>query len=181
MQSARLAYLPLSAAGFRALMASEAEFERCLSVPPAEGLRVFVVSDEVSPEFLAKLGTSSEADPWNYGFVLVPEVLLSAGRREAIGLASFKGPPDGEGRVEIAYGIVPGYQNRGFATEAAAALVDFAKADPRVRLIRAHTMPTNNASTKVLERNGFKLQGPVIDPEDGEVWRWDLPVSSPTA
>ncbi len=178
MQTARLTYLPFSAAGFRALMASEAEFESCLGVASAEGLRAFVVSGEVSPEFLAKLGTSSEADPWNYGFVLVPDVSLSAGRREAIGLASFKGPPDGEGLVEIAYGVVPGYQNRGFATEAAAALVEFALADPRVRQIRAHTMPAHNASTKVLERNGFKLQGPVIDPEDGEVWRWDMPMPS---
>jgi ribosomal-protein-alanine N-acetyltransferase len=181
MQSARLTYLPFSAAGFRALMASEAEFEHCLGVPAAEGLRAFVVSGDVSPEFLAKLGTSSVADPWNHGFVLVPDVSLTAGRREAMGLATFKGPPDNEGTVEIAYGIAPGYQNRGFATEAAAALVEFALADPRVRLVRAHTMPTNNASTKVLERNGFKLRGPVIDPEDGEVWRWDLPVSSPNA
>ena len=29
-----------------------------------------------------------------------------------------------------------------------------------------------NYSTRILRKNGFKMTGQVIDPEDGEVWEW---------
>jgi hypothetical protein len=34
--------------------------------------------------------------------------------------------------------------------------------------------PEENASTRILRRHGFDLEGTVIDAEDGEVWRWSL-------
>ena len=43
----------------------------------------------------------------------------------------------------------------------------------RVKCIRAHTRPEANASTRVLAKCGFVLIGPVVDPEDGPVWRWE--------
>jgi len=94
-------------------------------------------------------------------------------RQEVIGAAGFKGPPDSGGMVEIAYGIVPSREGRGYATEAAGALVRFAQADDRVRLVRAHTLPEANASTHVLRKCGFVQVGEVIDPDDGRVWRWE--------
>jgi len=90
-----------------------------------------------------------------------------------IGLADFKGPPDADGVVEIAYGIVPAYRGQGLATEAAQALVKYAFASGRVPVVRAHTLPERNASTRVLARCGFKRVGEVVDPEDGLVWRWE--------
>jgi RimJ/RimL family protein N-acetyltransferase len=90
-----------------------------------------------------------------------------------IGSVGFKGPPDEAGMVEIAYGIVPVFQGRGYATEAAEACVAFAFGDDRVRLVRAHTLPTFNASTRVLAKCGFAYIGEVVDPEDGLVWRWE--------
>ena len=75
--------------------------------------------------------------------------------------------------VEIAYGIVPGYQGQGYATEAAAALVEFAFGSGQVSAVRAHTVPTTNASTRVLKKCGFQCLGEVDDPEDGVVWRWE--------
>jgi RimJ/RimL family protein N-acetyltransferase len=44
-----------------------------------------------------------------------------------------------------------------------------------VRIVRAHTLPQANASTRVLEKCGFAHAGAIDDPEDGWVWRWDLP------
>ena len=90
-----------------------------------------------------------------------------------IGSAGFKGPPDAQGMVEIAYGVDPSCQGQGFATEAAGALLRYAAADPRVRLLRAHTLPEANASTRVLGKCGFVHIGEVVDPEDGPVWRWE--------
>jgi RimJ/RimL family protein N-acetyltransferase len=75
--------------------------------------------------------------------------------------------------VEIAYGVVPSREGQGFATEAAGGLVRFAATDPRVRLLRAHTLPEANASARVLRKCGFVHVGSVVDPEDGPVWRWE--------
>jgi ribosomal-protein-alanine N-acetyltransferase len=40
-------------------------------------------------------------------------------------------------------------------------------------VVRAHTLPNPNASTRVLTKCGFHRVGEVIDPEDGLVWRWE--------
>jgi RimJ/RimL family protein N-acetyltransferase len=90
-----------------------------------------------------------------------------------IGSCGFKAPPDPEGVVEIAYGIDPAYRARGYATQAAKALADFAFGSGLVRLVRAHTLPSNAASARVLAKCGFERVGLVEDPEDGTVWRWE--------
>src|SRR4051812_22951945 len=70
---------------------------------------------ELSPAWLALVDGSSQADPWIHGFVL-----MHRADGVAIGRCGFKGPPDADGMVEIAYGLAPEYQGRGYATEAAA-------------------------------------------------------------
>ena len=75
--------------------------------------------------------------------------------------------------IEIAYGVEPESEGNGYATEAAQALVGYAFQCKDVLLIRAHTLPEANASTRVLTKCGFGHVGEVTDPEDGPVWRWD--------
>ena len=166
--TARLRLLPLAPAELLALCGGVAQFETLTGLRAADGLRAFFVSGDVSPAWLDQLRASTEYDPWRHGFAVV-----EGDGDTVVGVASFKGPPDGDGVVEIAYGIVPAYEGRGYATEAAAALVDFARCDARVRVVRAHTLPERNASTRVLTKCGFELLGEVIDPEDGLVWRWE--------
>ena len=143
-------------------------FEQVLGMPAADGLRGFFVSDDVSPDWLAALRNSSGPDPWRHGFFVVHRDSGSV-----IGGAGFKGPPDSTGTVEVAYGIVPSFEGRGYATEAAAALVDFAFVSGEVRMVRAHTLPEANASTRVLLKCGFHYVSTVVDPDDGPVWRWE--------
>ena len=135
---------------------------------PAKGLREFIVSPDVSAEWLAALQIAVGADPWKYGFAVVEQ---TSGL--VIGSAGFTGPPDAAGTVEIAYGIVPDYEGHGYATEAAAALIAFARADDRVRTVCAHTLPARNASTRVLEKCGFNLVGEINHPTDGLIWNWE--------
>ena len=127
---------------------------------------------EVSEEWLAALHASDPVDPWRHGFSMV---LQSTGH--TVGQCGFKGPP-ADGIVEIAYGVDPEHQNKGYATESAEALTNFAFAQ-NVRTVRAHTLPAANASTRVLTKCGFRHVGEVIDPEDGLVWRWEK-TSSPS-
>ena len=122
---------------------------------------------ELSPEWLALLHASDASDPWIHGFAIVDRT-----GEALIGTCGFKAPPT-DGVVEIAYGIDAGHQGKGFATEAAEALTTYAFASGRVRLVRAHTQPESNASTRVLIKCGYRFAGEVVDPQDGPVWRWE--------
>jgi RimJ/RimL family protein N-acetyltransferase len=124
---------------------------------------------QLSADWLARVRVTTNVDPWVLGFFLVHNLT-----GDAVGRCGFKGPPDSDGMVEIAYGIAPEHQNNGYATEAAAALVDYAFASPDVRVVRAHTFEEANASARVLGKCKFRSVGKVIDPEDGPVWRWEI-------
>ncbi|MBA3961961.1 MAG: GNAT family N-acetyltransferase [Chthoniobacterales bacterium] len=157
----------------RALSESREAYERRVGRALAEGVREFMIGPEVSPAFLEQLETSSETDPWRDGFGvlhLVDNVI--------IGLCSYGGPPGDDGAVEISYGVSPAYQGRGYATEVAQLLIERAVATAQVRVLRAHTLPESNASTRVLEKCGFKFAGEIVDPEDGLIGRWELPLAA---
>jgi ribosomal-protein-alanine N-acetyltransferase len=123
---------------------------------------------ELSADWLARLRDSTSADPWTLGFSLV-----HLESDTVVGTCGFKGPPAADGVVEIAYGVSPDHQGKGYATEAAQSLTDYAFGSGKVRVVRAHTRPEPNASTRVLAKCGFRRIGEVIDPEDGLVWRWE--------
>jgi len=173
IETVHLLLLPYSPAQLLALIDGVEHFEQLIGLTAATGLGDFMRSDDVSPAWVARLRTSTVADPWTHGFAVVHRET-----RLVIGSAAFKGPPDDAGEVEIAYGIVPDYQGRGYATEAASALVSFAFESGRVNQVRAHTLPAANASTRVLTKCGFKYTGEIVDPEDGLVWRWELAKAS---
>lgn len=89
---------------------------------------------------------------------------------EFVGSCAYKTPPIAE-EVEIAYFTFPEHEGRGIATRMAQHLVDIAFANGVVR-VKAQTLPEPNASTRLLEKLGFVFTGPVMHPEDGEVWEW---------
>jgi ribosomal-protein-alanine N-acetyltransferase len=89
-----------------------------------------------------------------------------------VGCAAFCGKPK-NGRVEIAYGVFPQYQRQGIGTCIAKMLVDLAQqTDPSVAIV-ARTLKEHNFSTKILQKNHFKLTGTAIDDDEGEVWEWE--------
>jgi RimJ/RimL family protein N-acetyltransferase len=128
---------------------------------------------ELSADWLERLRVFTPADSWTLGFSLV-----HLDNDVVVGTCGFKGPPDADGVVEIAYGVAPEYQGKGYATEAAQSLTDYAFSSRLVRVVRAHTRPEPNASTRVLTKCGFRRIGEVIDPEDGLVWRWERDVEA---
>jgi RimJ/RimL family protein N-acetyltransferase len=122
---------------------------------------------QLSPAWLARLRAATDGDPWTHPFSVVCRATGAV-----VGACSFKAPPDG-GVVEIAYGIDPGQEGRGYATEAARALVEYALTQREVRAVRAHTLPGGVASQRVLAKCGFAYVGDVTDPEDGVVSRFE--------
>ena len=168
LETPRLRLTPWTPAQLLAMLESVERFESEAGLRLADGLRDLFVSGEVSPAWVEQLRAAPGPDPWTLGFAVV---LRDDG--PVIGSAGFKGPPGEDGSAEIAYGIAPGYQGKGFATEAARALVAFALERVDVTSMRAHTMPENGASGRVLANCGFQHIGEVTDPDDGLVWRWE--------
>lgn len=92
-----------------------------------------------------------------------------------IGSCGYKGAPNADGEVEIGYEVAASHRQQGYATEFAQALVAHAFASEAVRMVIAHTLPAENPSTRVLQNCGFVHVGESVDPDEGAVWRWELP------
>jgi RimJ/RimL family protein N-acetyltransferase len=170
IQTKNLILAPHLPRHLRALLRGSEEFENVAGLRVADGIRDQLLS--ASSEFLTNVESAREADPWRFGFAVIHTI-----DNVLMGIGGFPGPPDPDGVAEIAYGIAPAYQRKGYATEVANALINFALSDPRVKLIRAHTLPETNASTRVLEKCGFKKCGETIDPENNlPIWQWERPI-----
>jgi [ribosomal protein S5]-alanine N-acetyltransferase len=166
VSSHRIRLLPLEPVHVRALLLSEDDFVAASGMKVATGIREFFF---MAPQaYRDSFEQSAAPDVWRFGFAAILEET-----NEWIGCAGYKGAPDANGVVEIAYGVAPDHEGRGLATEIAQGLVDYALQQAGVRVARAHTLPKRNASCSVLEKCGFRLIGPVKDPEDGLVWRWE--------
>jgi ribosomal-protein-alanine N-acetyltransferase len=152
-----------------ALIESTAAYEKSSDLRVADGVREFLLA--ASPDFLSALQEATAPDPWRFGFAIVHRT-----DNVVIGLCGFIGAPDDDAIVEMAYSIAPSYQGKGYATEAARALVDYATRSGLVRTIRAHTLPEINASTRVLEKCGFRKTAEILDSENNCVWRWERAV-----
>jgi len=110
--------------------------------------------DQATLEFMALL---LEEGPHQAGWWCWYFILRDKEGREAvlIGNGGFKGRPSPRGTVEIGYAIHPSFRNLGYATEAVEELVTWAFDYPRVRRVVADTLPSNEASKRVLEKAGF--------------------------
>jgi RimJ/RimL family protein N-acetyltransferase len=129
----------------------------------------------VEPDFLRTVGQQTVAmlqrtganKPWT-GYLGVDRA-----QQIIIGTCAFTTPPDPEGVVEIAYFTFPPFEGRGYGSAMAAGLVEIAEGTAGIRGVRAHTLPEGNASTRILEKLGFERIGETVDPEAGQVWRWE--------
>ena len=98
--------------------------------------------------------TIAQSDVRNY---LFQSFWLVMRRRDRIivGSAEFKGEPNENGEVEIAYSLSEKYFNHGYMTETIEALCYWAKRQPRVRSIIAETERHNEWSQNILVQCGF--------------------------
>ena len=112
------------------------------------------------PEYYFKTGYNP---PW-IGYLVIRE-------GKVVGVGGFIGQPK-DGKVEIAYGTFKEYEGQGIASFSCQQLISIAKTtDPKI-IITAKTSPEQNASTKILQRNGFKFTEIVQDEGIGDAWEW---------
>lgn len=85
-------------------------------------------------------------------------VIILRDSQTVIGDAGFHGPPR-NGTVEIGYSIVRAYRRRGYATEAAQALIAWVLSQENVNTVVARCDEDNEASIGTLERLGLSRVG----------------------
>lgn len=166
LQTARLRLIWLREGMLRALIVGTSEFTELTGWTVAEEYMDF----PGALEFSLEQWEQGVADP-DYWMYLT---LLEGPVPEVIGLIGFKGGPDARASVEIGYSMAPQHRNLGYATEATECLTGKAMRDPRVKVVMACTLAEVNASTRVLEKNGFRLVEEITDPEEGSILRWEL-------
>lgn len=127
-----------------------AEAVRIAGRSPAPGDRwhaEYPFADELAP--LGSLATEVDPDP-----VFTLYQIRDRVTGLAIGGIGFFAPPDGDGAVELGYGLVAAARGRGFAAEALVALVRRAFTHG-AGVVRADADTANTASQRVLLRAGF--------------------------
>jgi len=165
IETERLNLIACEPEHFEALARDENELAQILEVECAEGWLVFPEIISYSLEFLKN--NPDAANWWMYFFV-------HRASRKLVGNGGFKGKPDEAGTVEVGYAVAPAYRGKGLATEAAQGLVEFAFSHPQIQTIQAHTLAEENESVRVLRKVGMTFVKELNDPEDGDIWQWQL-------
>lgn len=159
IQTTRLELRPLPAAAADALPDDREGAARMLGVvlPP----------DWPQRDLLDILPLQAAAAPGEERFGVW--VIIERASKSVVGDIGFIGPPAADGTVEIGYCVIPACRSRGYATEAARVLVDWALAQPGVESIVAGCDNKNVPSIRILERIGFIRSRE----KDGQI-RWRL-------
>jgi RimJ/RimL family protein N-acetyltransferase len=105
------------------------------------------------PYSLAAIRAAPDIRLWGDSIVLPRE-----GPRHVVGSVVFHGFPD-DGIAEVAYGVADLARNQGLASEATAASVEWALAQPGIDAVRAVTFPWHAASLGVIRHLGMTEVG----------------------
>ena len=115
---------------------------------------------KIYPDYYNKVGYHP---PW-IGYFVVRD-------NEVVGCCGFVEQPV-NGCVEIAYGTKKEYEGQGIASFSCKSLTALTLATDASLTVTAKTEPFHNASTTVLQRNGFVYTCMVQDHEIGDAWEW---------
>jgi ribosomal-protein-alanine N-acetyltransferase len=121
---------------------------------------------------LGELRRNERELPWRLRLIVLRE------ERRAIGGISLKGPPGWDGTVDMGWWLEPEERGRGYATEAARALLAWVRAQPRVRRVTARIHETNHPSMGVARRLGMRVTAE-RHPEQGVIWEIPVPPVAP--
>ena len=87
-----------------------------------------------------------------------------------VGFVNFHGPPGvndiaAPDAVELGWTVFSAHRGKGYATETARALMDWATSDHGIRRFVSSTTPDNAPSLRVHEKLGFVRTGAIVDGE----------------
>lgn len=116
------------------------------SVPPEYPMDVY---KQFFPYKIERFRQYPEENKWE-GLIIADDT------KTLIGDIGFKGGPDESGEINLGYSILPAYQGKGYASEAARAMVEWGMKQTGVKKVIATCSIDNWASIRVLEKAGLK-------------------------
>jgi ribosomal-protein-alanine N-acetyltransferase len=160
IRTPRLELRPCTREVAQAALTGRQQLERILGVRVAAGWPSQDLRDAI-PVYVAQLDRDPNALGWGLWLLVDPVANLM------LGDAGFKGRPDVGRRVEIGYGVAPAERGKGYATEAAIALLSWAR-EHGAYVVTAECLEDNVPSIRVLEKAGLQRRGQV-----GPMIRWE--------
>jgi len=127
----------------------------------------FEVQEEIKKDLNYRIEDVKE-NPEQFEWFTSWEIILK-GQEESIGAIGFTRPPDENGTTSIGFYIDERHRKRGFATEALAAMTNWAFTNSTLLQIEAETLAQNKISQKVLQKNNFIITG-----FEKEIVNWEL-------
>jgi [ribosomal protein S5]-alanine N-acetyltransferase len=82
-------------------------------------------------------------------------VIIERASKTVVGSINLKGPPSAAGDVEIGWGLIEEVRGKGYATEASAAVITWARQQPGVSSISATIPDDNHPSQRLAKRLGL--------------------------
>jgi ribosomal-protein-alanine N-acetyltransferase len=174
IETARLRLVPFD---MRIMLATRAqdramvgEFLGCVVAPgwPSEGV--------LNQQLPGQINAFEHGTPLKW----LGRLIVLRARPTLIGVINLKGAPDQQGCVEIGYEVQQAFRRKGYASEAAQALISWCFEQPEVKAVHARTLKQNEASKQMLQQLGFRRLGPQRDPLLGEMIVWEFTPSSPS-
>ena len=107
-----------------------------------------------------QLSRDPAQEPW------LLRAMVRRAASSAVGYVNFHAPPDDRGMVEIGYRVLPAHRRRGYATEAAHGMWNWACLHGAA-VLRAAIAPDNVPSLAIVRSAGFVQVGQQIDDIDG--------------
>ena len=150
IETERLRIQPLTLAQLKLYVANNGSLEESLGVGYTPKVIEEDLADALENYFLRLLPLHTEQYYYYtlWAIILKEKDLLS-------GDICFKGEPDENGEVEIGYGTYAEFQQQGIMTEAISGLLHWCSQREDISSVIAETEVGNQASEKILERNGF--------------------------
>ena len=144
-------------AGDRARARGLADYRIPPEFPDADALRLLRYRRD-------QVANDSAWAPWSLRAIVLRE------GRAMVGYVNFHGQPGINDTatpeaVELGWTIFPSHQKKGYATETANALMDWASTEHGIRRFVSSTTADNAASLRVHDKLGFVRTGEVVDGE----------------
>ncbi len=150
--------------------------KRLRLVPASDAEMLRQIEEAPVPELKAAYGemlAGANAHPEKRVWYVLWNIELTDTPDTVVGNLCFHGAPT-NGVVELGYGTNPGFEGRGYMTEAVTAASAWAAAQPGVTRVEAETAPENAASIRVLQKAGFEPTGTVGEEGPRFVWRGEI-------
>tara|TARA_Y100000310_G_scaffold59233_1_gene54572 strand:+ start:229 stop:753 length:525 start_codon:yes stop_codon:yes gene_type:complete len=96
-------------------------------------------------------------DRWSYRYFILCEE-----SRQIVGTIGFRSGPS-DGFLEVGYRVSPDHTGKGIASEALKKLIEISLSNDPELGFKAHIFSDNEASIRVVQKAGFKFEGPGKD------------------